>query len=173
MRFLKGTHYQHPPRGPGRGRYYVSDAARRARRHNLSKSRLRSDGESRIMKLLIWESCFEVGQRPSQRVLARLLGVWPSYVHKVQKQVGTALDALASGQRATLDDLEKARRLTNRIREQEPSLLARVAQRSHSENPPVLTDDEIIAETWREVREWKRENLRYSRRRVLFSMPIR
>jgi|SRR5580693_4008356 hypothetical protein len=70
MRFLKGIRYPHPPRGLGRGCYLVSDAARRARRNNLSRSRLRSDWESRIIKLLIWQSCLDDGPRPSQRLLA-------------------------------------------------------------------------------------------------------
>jgi hypothetical protein len=123
MRFLKGTHYPHPRRGPGRGNYYMSDAARRARRYNLSKSRLRSDRESGVIKLLIWQSCFDSGPRPSQRALGRLLGVWPSYVCKIQKQSARGFDALASGNRVTRDDLDKARRFTARLREQEPGML--------------------------------------------------
>jgi hypothetical protein len=66
MRFLKGTHYPHPSRGLGRGRYNMSDAARRARRRNLSKSHLRSDRESLVIKILIWQSCFDDGPRTSQ-----------------------------------------------------------------------------------------------------------
>jgi hypothetical protein len=123
VRFIKGIHYPHPPRGPGRRRYHVSDAARRARRLNLSKSRLRSDRESAVIKLLIWQSCFDGGTPPSQRALARQLGVYPSYVCKVQRRSAIGLDALASGMRATFDDLDKARRFTVRLREQEPGLL--------------------------------------------------
>jgi hypothetical protein len=122
MRFLKGTHYPHPPRGPGR--YNMSDAARHARRLNLSKSRLRSERESLIIKILIWQACFDEGPRPSQRSLARQLGVYPSYVSKVQKQSPRGLDALARTGCVTLDDLNKARRFTARLREQEPGLLA-------------------------------------------------
>jgi hypothetical protein len=124
MRFLKGTHYPHPRRGLGRGTYYVSDVARRARRGNLSKSRLRSDWESGVIKLLIWQSCFDSGPRPSQRALGRLLGVYPSYVCKIQKQSAKGLDALASGNRVTFDDLDEAQRFTARLRTQEPGLLA-------------------------------------------------
>jgi len=123
MRFLKGIHYPHPPRGPGRGRYLVSDAARHARRLNLSKSRLRSDRESGVIKLLIWQSCFDGGPPASQRTLARQLGVYPSYVCKVQRQSAMGLDALASGTRTTFQDLDEARRFTVRLREQEPGLL--------------------------------------------------
>ena len=125
MRFEKGIHYPHPPRGPARRPYHVSEAARRARRRNLSKSRLRSDRESALIKLLIWQACFEGGQRPSQRALARLLGVWPSYVRKVQKQAERGLDALASGVRVTVADLDCARRFSAKLRSQEPGLLAR------------------------------------------------
>jgi hypothetical protein len=123
MRFLKGTHYPHPPRGRGRRRYHVTDAAQCARRQNLSKSRLRSDRESRIIKIWIWQSCFGDGPRPSQRALARQLGVWPSYVCKVQKQSARGLDALNRGERATLNELDEARRFTARLRLQEPQAL--------------------------------------------------
>jgi len=82
---------------------FVSDAARRERRLNLSKSRLGSDRESRVIKLLTWQSHFEGSPcRPSQRALARQLGVCPSYICKIQKQSARGLDALASrGNRAT------------------------------------------------------------------------
>jgi hypothetical protein len=123
VRFLKGIHYPHPPRGPGRSRYLVSDAARRAGRLNLSKARLRSDRESWVIKLLIWQSCFDGGPPVSQRALARQLGVYPSYVCKVRKQSARGLDVLASGTRVTFDDLDKARRFTVRLWEQEPGLL--------------------------------------------------
>jgi hypothetical protein len=74
---------------------------------------------------------FDEGQRPSQRYLAQLLGVWPSYVCKVQKQSERALYALTNGQRATLADLYDARRFTGKLKEQElvrkPSLSLRYA----------------------------------------------
>ena len=123
MRFEKGVHYPHPPRGPGRRRYHVSEHARRARRRNLSRSRLRSDRESAIIKLLIWQDCFSDGPHLTQRALARKLGVWPSYVCKIQKQSGAGLDALSAGLCVTLEDLDDARRFTARLREQEPGLL--------------------------------------------------
>jgi hypothetical protein len=102
----------------------MSETARRSRRNNLSKSRLRSQRESLIIKILIWQSCFDDGPRPSQRLLAHQLGVYPSYVCKVQKQSVRGLDLLARTPRATLDDLNKARRFTAKLREQEPSVLA-------------------------------------------------
>lgn len=115
MRFLKGVHYPHRKRGHARRPYHVSEAARRARRDILSTSRLRSDSESAVIKLLIWQACFDDGPRPTQRALARLLGVRPSYVCKVQKQSERGLDALASGHRVSLDDLDVARS-TSRLR---------------------------------------------------------
>lgn len=174
MRFQKGIQYPHPKRGPGRGRYRVSDAARRARRQNLSRARLRSNRESSVIKLLIWQSVFDGGPRPSQRVIARQLGVYPSYVCKVQRQVAKGLDALANGTRVTLDDLVKARGLTAKLREREPGLLAAAPERQESERRPCLTDDEYIAKTWREVQEWKRNHIGSggSGRRVLFSVRV-
>jgi hypothetical protein len=139
MRFLKGTHYPHPPRGPGRGRYYMSDAARRARRNNLSRSRLRSDWESRVIKLLIWQTCFDGGPPPSQRALARQFGVYPSYVCKVQQQSATGLDALANGTRPTLDELYQARRFTAKLKEQEPGLLASRKSKGQSSQESALS----------------------------------
>jgi len=116
MRFQKGVHYPHPPRGPARRKYPVSEAARRARRQSLSKCRVRSDRETAVIKLLIWQACFDDGPRPTQRALARQLGVWPSYVCKIQKQAERGLDALASAERVTLDDLLDARRFTAKLR---------------------------------------------------------
>jgi hypothetical protein len=103
----------------------VGEAAKRARRKNLSRSRLRSDRESLIIKLLIWQSSIEDKQVHSQRSLARQLGVSPSYVCKIQAQVEKGLDALARGNRVTLDDLYEARRFTAKLRQLQPELLRR------------------------------------------------
>lgn len=164
----------------------MSEDALRQRRRNLNGTRLRSDRETAIIKLLIWQSCFEVGLRSSQRALARQLRVWPSYVCKVQKQSACGLEALASGQRVTLDDLAEARRFTAKLREAEPGILAPKPQSSVSNAPRVITTDEAIAETRREVAEWKLRNPPNSqwrtltkcgdeprgRRRVLFSVRV-
>ena len=162
MRFRKGEHYPHPPRGPSRGRYHMSDAARRARRQSLSKSRLRSDSETRVIKLLIWQSCIDDCPRPWQRALAHQLGVYPSYVCKVQKQSDMGLEMLSLGQRVTFDDLEKARRATAQ-REQDPRLVPAV-QSSRSEKSGAMTDDEVIAKNWLEVNEWKGKHSGYGKR---------
>jgi hypothetical protein len=84
-------------------------------RRNLSKSRRRSDRESLVIKILIWQSCLDDGPRPSQRCLARQLGVYPSYISKVQKQSVRGLDVLARAGHVTLGDLNKACRFTTRL----------------------------------------------------------
>jgi len=124
MRFRKGEHYPHPPRGPGRGLYRMSDAARRARRQNLARSHTRSNRETLVIKLLIWQSGFNDTPH-SQRSLARQLGVSPSYVCKVQAQAEKGLDALARGNRLTLDDLYDARRFTAKLLQLQVELLRR------------------------------------------------
>jgi hypothetical protein len=153
MRFRKGIHYPHPPRGRGRGRYHLSDAALRARRRNLAKSRRRSASESLIIKRLIWQPCFDGSPRPSQRTLARQLGVWPSYVCKVQKQTKRGLDALTGASRVTLEDLAKVRG-----KGVEPT------RRFNVREPHMMTTDEAIAERRREAEEWKHKHLRPSGR---------
>ncbi len=176
MRFQRGIHYEHPPRGRARKPYTKTTEALLARRDNLRKvRRLRSLRETAIIKLLIWQACFEEsGPRPSQRTLARQLYVWPSYVCKIQKQFARGLEALANGQRVTLDDLADARRFTERLREE--GVLAPVPG---SERIPasrltirVLTADETIAEQWRFAEDWKRKHPSYGGRRVLFSVRV-
>lgn len=77
-----------------------------------------------MIKLLIWQAFFS-DSHPTQREIARQLGVCPSYVCKVQKQGERGLDFLASEQRVTLDDLDKARRFTAEVRNHDPGLLRR------------------------------------------------
>jgi hypothetical protein len=160
----------------------MSDEALRARRHNLSKARLRSDRESLVMKLLIWQSCFDGGPRLSQRALAGQLGVRHSYVWKVQKQAGNGLEALTKeARRVTLADLERAREFTKKLGEQEPNLLAPArGRRLHGGEPRggqgrlagAMTADEIIAEQQRFAEEWKRKNPTHhdTRRRIRISI---
>jgi hypothetical protein len=111
--------------------------------------------ESQIIKRLIWQSCFEAVPRQSQRALVRQLGVWWSYVSKVQRQTAKSLEALASGTRVTFQDLAKARDFTARIRQEEPGVLAPPPR---SADKPYAISDESISERWREVYEWKRRN---------------
>jgi len=152
----------------------MSDKALRQRCRNLRRTRLRSDRESRTIKLLIWQSYFENGPRPSQRALAREFRVWPSYVCKVQKQAtGVGWDA-----RVTLDELADARLFTAKLQAQ--GVLAPARRRrlyggepAASQQARVLSEDERIAETWRKVAEWKRKNppCCYDTRRRI-SVPI-
>jgi hypothetical protein len=183
MRFQRGIYYPHPRRGKARKPYAMSDAALRQRCRNLRRTRLRSDRESRTIKLLIWQSCFESGPRRSQRALARELRVWPSYVCKVQKQAtSVGWDArIQYGRRVTLDDLADARRFTAKLREQEPGLLAPVPPRRLYEGEPravqrrfagAMTANEIIAEQRGFAETWKRGNLWRCNTRCRFSVPV-
>ena len=151
----------------------MSGAALRQRCRNLRRTRIRSDRESLVIKLLTWQSCFESGPRRSQRALARELGVRCSYVWKVQNQAQTeGMHALLQPGRVTLDDLADARRFTAKLREQEPGLLAPATRRLYGGEPSVMTADEAIAEQRRFAEEWKRKNPpRYKARRRI-SVPI-
>jgi hypothetical protein len=170
MRFRKGIHYEHPPRGRARKPYTMSEAARRQRCRNLRRTRIRSDRETAIIKRLIWQFCFSGAPARSQRTEARELGVRRSYVHKVQEQghsVGT--DVLANARRVTLNDLIEARRFTERIREE--GLLRPRPSKTLSNAPRVMTADEgprsaathpssqpteyVIPERYRDLDKWK------------------
>ena len=72
MRFHRGIHYPHPPRGHGRKAYTMSEAALRQRCHNLGRTRMRSDRESLIIKLLTWQAFFGEEPKPSQLCSARI-----------------------------------------------------------------------------------------------------
>lgn len=171
MRFQRGIHYPHPPRGRGRKPYTVSEAALRQRCRNLRRTRIRSDRESLVIRLLVWQARFESGPRLSQRALGRLLGVWPSYVCKVVKQAtSVGWDArIEYGRRVTLNDLADARRTTAKLRDQ---CLLESPRRLYEREARVMTTDEIIAEQRSYAEEWKRKNaLRYDNRRRI-SIPI-
>ncbi len=145
--------------------------------------------ETGIIKLLIWQAYFSDDPRPSQRALARQLRVSQPYVCKVMREAHpVGWDALARGEHATFEELEQARRVTARVREREPDLFTPAPHRSASDEPRVLTADERIAETQREVAAWKRKNpsdgrlrtwqeseelRRRGGRRVLFRVPVR
>jgi hypothetical protein len=153
----------------------MSEKALRQRRRNLKRTRIRSDRETTIIKRFILQTCFDGGKRPSQRALARQLGVWPSYVWKVQqKALSEGLDALlANDGRVTLDDLEKARSFTATLRTQEPGPLPPALDERATEEH-ARTPDENIAATWDEVNDWKRKNLWRSdtRRRIRVPIPF-
>lgn len=156
MRFLKGIHHPHPPRGPARKAYRMSEAALSQRHRNLDKARAagkvkvwRGRDESLITKHLIWQSVFGPEPKPSERALARELEVWPSYVHKIKRKAlreGTPPD----GKRFTLNDLYEARRMTARVREKESHLFARKEQ-SESSTAPAWISPEQQAEEKRQA----------------------
>ena len=166
---------------PSRTRCERGGLAERCR--NLRRTRIRSDRESLIIKLLTWQALFGEELKPSQRALARELGVWPSYICKVQKQTtSVGWDArVKHGRCVTLDDLADARRFTAKLRVQEPGLFASVPTRHLYEGEPrgeqrclagAMTADETIAEQRRFAEEWKRKNRpRYDTRRRI-SVPI-
>jgi hypothetical protein len=137
----------------------MSDEALRQRRHNLRR-RLRSNRESQLIKLLIWQAFFGEEPRPSQRALARELGVWPSYVCKVQKKAtSVGWDACVQyGRRVNLDDLVDARRFTAKLREQEPGLLAPAPQPRGFNEPRCTTADHNQRETQEMIRKAHRQN---------------
>jgi len=121
--------------------------------------------ETAIIKLLIWQACFDPEPRVSQRTLARQLHVWPSYVCKVQKQAAKGLEALASGRRYTLADFEQARGVTGRMRERQPGASQPALLEPQPSNPY-----RAIAHA-RTLREWEQLERRGGGR-VLFSVPI-
>lgn len=164
----------------------MSDEALNQRRRNVAAAvsagtlmRLRSDRESLVIKLLAWQSRFESGTRPSERALARQLGVWPSYVHKLlEKAHSEGMDVLVQhGKHVTLDDLAVARRFTARIKEQQPDLLTASrrlygVESSASQEPRWMTTEESTEQTRREVAEWKRKNLWRTDTRSRIRVPI-
>lgn len=157
----------------------MSAKAWRARRRNLSNARLRSQRESRIIKLLVWQAYWASDKRPSERAVARQLGVWPSYVHKLWRCAHTVgSDALLQhGRPVTLDDLMEARDFTATVREQAPELLAPprrsyAGEYSHVPLPSQPSNPYQAMAHAKTLREWQEVDRR-SGRRVLFSVPVR
>jgi hypothetical protein len=195
MRFQRGIHYPHPPRGPARKPYRMTDDALHARRRNLARAarngklkRLRSDRESRIIKLRAWQSRFESAPRPSERALARQLGVWPSYIHKLlRKALSERMEALLEhGEHITLDDLADAQRFTAKVRDAEADILAPVPRSGSANEPRYATAEDIQREAQELIRQAHKQNPgaqprtwlewqeleRRGERRVLFSVPV-
>lgn len=149
MRFQKGIYYPHPPRGPAKHKYRMSDAALAQRRRNLRIARerrrlWRGYSESQVIRQLIRQWAFDPPPKPSERALARTLEVRPSYVHKVQREALSAGADVQCERRINFDDLAKARRVTSKLREHEPALFA-PELRSYSENastPPWVSPEE-------------------------------
>jgi len=175
MTFQRGMHHPHPPRGPARKPYRMSEAALRQRRRNLKRTRIRSDRETAIIKRLIWQACFDCGERLSQRALARQLGVQPSYVCKVRrKALSEGMDSLlGNAGPVSLDDLASAKHFTEKLRAEAPDILAPAPHHSPPNQLIEMATEESIADTWREVVEWKRQNLWRcdNRVRIKFAIP--
>src|SRR5215472_14671635 len=83
-----------------------------ASRRNLAKvRRLRSAQESLIVKRFVWQWVLQTGPKPTQRQLARELGVRQTYVREVAGRWGKEGMPVMLGnpQRVTFEDLAKAR----------------------------------------------------------------
>jgi hypothetical protein len=167
MRFQKGIHFPHPPRGPARKPYTMTPEALRARRRNFAQARSqgriklwRSHDESKLIKLLIWQAGFGSGPPPSQRALGRQLGVRHSYVHKVQHKVyKEGMDALGREEKwITPDDLAAARRVSARLRERAPDLFATAPQPHATSEPRVMTADDLQWEAQELIRQAHKQN---------------
>lgn len=138
-------------------------------RRNLEKARnlgrvklWRCRDETALIKLLIWQRCFS-SERLSQRAIGRELRVSQPYVCKVMRKAHTfGLDALLREPGPVpLEQFERARHVSEKLREREPILFTPTRRPRASDEPRAMTADESIAERWREVRDWKRKNLRY------------
>lgn len=120
MRFQKGVRRSHPPRGPARHPYRMSERARKQRLANLKVWRSRD--ESVIILSLIRREYSKPNPR-SLRVIARELGVSPSYVWRIRKQTAVCLSP-DSSQHYALDKLAEARRTTAKMQAKYPNLYA-------------------------------------------------
>jgi hypothetical protein len=125
--------------------------------------------ETALIKLLIWQSCFDSAPRPSQRALAHSLCVSQPYVCKVMRKAhAVGWDALTRHGRTTFEELEQVRRVTARMRERVPALFAPCRQ-PEPPQPQGLNPYRAIGQA-RTLREWEQE--RRGERRVLFSVGV-
>jgi hypothetical protein len=183
MRFQPGIGYIGPrrPRGPGRGdpRYRMSQAAYQARLRNLVHwRRPRSRLETQRLRIDIALATLR-GER--QRATARRLGCSHVYCRKVAIAFRAGripflpadeVSLLAMRDSLGLSENQVDTVLANPARTNiRPALENGVGTCSPGE-PPLMTVDERIAETWREVAEWKRKHP-IKRPHVVFSVPIR
>ena len=119
MRFQKGQGCAHPRRGRARHPYRMSEAARKQRLGN--RRAWRSYSETQAILGLIEQEYLKPSPR-SERIVARELGVSPSYVHKRKKR---RTGVLSYRDRSyTLYDLAEARLMTSRMRAKHPELFA-------------------------------------------------
>jgi hypothetical protein len=185
MRFQKGVGYPGPrrPRGPGRGDppYRMSQAAYQARLRNLGRfKRARTHGETRLIEL---EIALASHDHESCRGIARRLGLRShAYCWRVIRRYRTGqIPSLPSDEESLLAMRNSLGLGENQVE----TVLAEPARTNigpalenggvgtcSSGEPPVMTVDERIAETWREVREWKSKHP-IKRPHVVFRVPIR
>ena len=149
-----------------------------ASRRNLENARqrgcvklYRGHDESQIIKLLVWQAWFDDEPRPSQRALARQLGVSQPYICKVMRKAHpVGWDALTRNGRTTFEELEQVRRVSARMRERAPGLFT-PATRPAAHEPQPANPYRVMAHA-RTLRDWEQIRRRAGRR-VLFSVPIR
>ncbi len=90
--------------------------SREASRRNIAIARARNPRnwrtgqETRIIKLLIWQTYYVEGGAPTQQVLARKFGVDQSWVSRVYRRSEEAMTELGRHARVTLADLQRVRR---------------------------------------------------------------
>ena len=184
MRFQPGRGYTGPrrPRGPGRGDppYRMSQAAYQARLRNLVHwRRPRSPLETQRLRI---EIALATLRGETQRAMARRLGCSHVYCRKVAIAFKAGRIPFLPADEVSL----LAMRDSLGLREHQGNgVLAEPARTNIGpalENgsvgscgpgqPRLMTTDERIAETWREVAEWKRKHP-IRRPQMVFRVPIR
>jgi transcriptional regulator with XRE-family HTH domain len=136
-------------------------------RHARSRQQPRSTEETLIIKLLIWQSVVEPRRRPTQRELARQLGISQPYVQKIARRFATqGMQAMLANPRVTFEDLEVARerRFATRARLSPPRAAGRINDSDDKPKPWSFG-------TVRTMQEWQELEERKGGRRITFRLP--
>ena len=184
MRFQKGigSPYSRRPRGPGRGDppYRMSQAAYRARLRSLGQwVRPRSYGETRRIEL---EIALASHGHESYRGIARRLGLrshaycW-RVIHRYRTGQIPSLPPDAESLLEMRESLGLSETSVDTALAEPIRASGRVSREDYpatgpSSQPRVMTTDESIAETWREVADWKRRKLATYDTRHRIRVPI-
>jgi hypothetical protein len=187
MRFQKGFGYPdpRPPRGPGRGDppYRMSRRAYQSRLRNLGGvARQHSYGETRCLEL---EIALGTHRGETYRAMAERLGLrshahcW-RVAHRYRTRQIPMLPSDEQGLVALRDSLGHGRvPLTAKPPAREPDLPTPISGATVQPSlspctplPGIMTADEMVAERWREVAEWKRKNQPCYDTRRRISVPI-
>jgi hypothetical protein len=183
MRFQPGRGYTGPrrPRGPGRGDppYRMSQAAYQARLRNLGRwRRPRSPLETQRLRI---EIALATLRGETQRAMARRLGCSHVYCRKVATKFKAGRIPFLPPDEVSLLAMRDSLGLSENQVDTVPAKPARTNIEPALQNgdvvtcspgePRLLTTDERIAETWREVAEWKRKHP-VKRSHVVFRVPI-